>query len=118
MNKIINALSGGGEFTTSAPDVAPVLAQYKIEPNEFLPMPGAGQTCPYSGLRRGALYCLWRDGEIETVSVRRRGKTRGRRLIVAESLRNYLRRLRQEQCANASPQPKGELHSQHQGWQS
>jgi hypothetical protein len=37
--------------------------------------------------------------------VRRKGKTRGRRLIVAESLRNYLRRLRHEQCA--SPQAKG-----------
>ena len=37
-------------------------------------MPGPGQTCPYSGLRRGALYCLWRDGEIETVSVAEREK--------------------------------------------
>lgn len=94
--------SSGGAFTTTAPEVAPVVAQYKIEPNEFLPMPGPGQTCPYSGLRRGALYCLWRDGEIETISCRRKNHTRGRRLIVAESLRNYLRRLRAEQNANLS----------------
>jgi hypothetical protein len=96
------AVSGTGEFTSSPPEVAPVVAQYKVEPNEFLPMPGPGQTCPYSGLRRGALYALWRDGEIETVSVRRKGKTRGRRLIVAESLRKYLRRLRAEQNAEGS----------------
>ena len=95
----INADSGSG-FTTSLPEVVPVLARYNVEPTEFLPMPGPGQTCPYSGLRRGALYCLWRDGEIETISVRRKGKARGRRLIVAESLRKYLRRLRHEQCDN------------------
>ncbi len=89
--------SSGGEFISIAPVVVPVLAQYKIEPNEFLPMPGPGQTCPYSGLRRGALYCLWRDGEIETVSIRRKGHTRGRRLIVASTLRDFLRRLREEQ---------------------
>jgi hypothetical protein len=90
-----NAASGGGELT-SAPVVAPV----PTEPNapEFYAMPGPGQVL--EGLRRGALYCLWRDGEIETVSVCRRGKTRGRRLIVASSLRNYLRRLREQQCGD------------------
>lgn len=93
--KTNETVRGGGEFTTSAPDVAPVLAQSPNEP-EFFAMPGPGQVL--EGLRRGALYCLWRDGEIETVSVRRKGKARGRRLIVAESLRNYLRSLRQEQC--------------------
>jgi hypothetical protein len=102
MNTNTSAVGRGGEFTTSAPEIAPIPAQSSNEP-EFYAMPGPGQVL--EGLRRGALYCLWRDGEIETVSVRRRGKTRGRRLIVAESLRNYLRRLRQEQCANAS---KGE----------
>jgi hypothetical protein len=93
-----NAASGSGEFTTSAPEAAPVPAQ----PNEveFWAMPGPGQTL--QGLRRGALYCLWKDGEIETVSCRRRGRSRGRRLIVASTLRNYLRRLRNEQCAPAS----------------
>ena len=74
-----NAASGSGQFTTSAPEATPVSAQ-PSEP-EFFAMPGPGQTL--EGLRRGALYCLWRDGEIETVSVRRKGKSRGRRLIVA-----------------------------------
>ena len=91
------AVSRSG-LITSAPDVAPVQAQLPNEP-EFYAMPGPGQVL--EGLRRGALYCLWRDGLIETVSVRRKGKTRGRRLIVAESLRRYLRKLREEQCASA-----------------
>jgi len=94
MKPNISAASGGGEFTTSAPEIAPVPA-HPNEP-EFYAMPGPGQVL--QGLRRGALYCLWRDGEIETISVRRKGKARGRRLIVAQSLRNYLRRLRDEQC--------------------
>jgi hypothetical protein len=94
-------VSESGEFTTFAPEIAPVPAQSPSEP-EFYAMPGPGHTL--EGLRRGALYCLWRDGEIETVSVRRRGKTRGRRLIVASSLKNYLRRLREEQCAGTHDQ--------------
>ena len=101
MNVQDNKAAGGrGEFTTSAPEIVPVLAQYKIEPNEFLPMPGPGQTCPYSGLRRGALYALWREGLIQTISLRRKNRSRGRRLIVAESLRKYLRQLDAEQNAS------------------
>jgi hypothetical protein len=93
-----NAASGSGEFTTtSAPEAVPVSAQ----PNEpeFYSMPSSGQTL--LGLRRGAIYCLWKDGAIETISVRREGKGRGRRLIVGSTLRNFLRRLRSEQCASA-----------------
>jgi hypothetical protein len=90
------AVGGGGEFTASAPVAAPVRVAAPIE-FEFLPMPGPGQVCPYSGLRRGALYALWHEGLIETISIRRKGRARGRRLIVAETLRNYLRGLRAEQ---------------------
>jgi hypothetical protein len=93
------AVSGSGNQFTSAP-VVPVVGQRSNEPVEFYAMPGPGQVL--EGLRRGALYALWRDGEIETISVRRKGKSRGRRLVVGESLRNYLRRLRQEQCTSAS----------------
>ncbi len=95
-----NAASGSGQFTTSAPAIAPVMAQCGAEKPEFYAMPGPGQVL--EGMRRGLLYALARDGEILTVSCRRRGKTRGRRLIVADSLRNYLRRLRNEQCPSAS----------------
>ena len=95
MNKNTIAASRVGEFT-SAPVVAPVHVATPNEP-EFYAMPAPGQTCVFSSLRRGALYSLWRDGEIETISVRRKGRSRGRRLIVGSSLRAYLRRLRQEQ---------------------
>jgi hypothetical protein len=88
-----NMNASGGAEHTAAP--VHVVTRQASEP-EFFAMPPPGQTL--EGLRRGALYALWRDGLIETVSVRRRGKTRGRRLIVAESLRRYLRRLREEQC--------------------
>lgn len=91
MTQNIKAAGGSGAFTTT--EVAPAIAQ-QSEP-EFWAMPGPGQTL--QGLRRGALYSLIRDREIESVSVRRKNHTRGRRLIVAESLRNYLRRLREEQ---------------------
>ena len=97
MQNEATAASGGGAFT-STPVAVPVLAHTQlVEPNEpeFYSMPSVGQTC--NGLRRGALYCLWRDGEIETISVRRKGRARGRRLIVGETLRKYLRRLREEQ---------------------
>jgi hypothetical protein len=97
----IKAAHETGEFTSSAPDVALVRVAAPIE-FEFLPMPGPGQVCPYSGLRRGALYALWREGLIETISLRRKGRSRGRRLIVAESLKNYLRGLREEQSGKGS----------------
>ena len=58
------AASEGGNQITFAP-VVPVVRQQPNEP-EFYAMPGPGQVL--EGLRRGALYCLWRDGEIETVS--------------------------------------------------
>jgi hypothetical protein len=92
--------SKSNEFTTSAPAIAPVMMQCGAEKPEFYAMPGQGQTL--EGLRRGALYCLWRDGEISTISVRRKGKSRGRRLIVVSTLRAYLSRLREEQCPSAS----------------
>jgi hypothetical protein len=85
--------SGSG-FTTSAPEIVPVPAQSPNEP-EFYAMPRMGETL--EGLRRGTLYALWREGVIQTISVRRRGKRRGRRLICGDSLRKFLRRLREEQ---------------------
>lgn len=84
-------VDGSGKFTVA--EVVPAVAQQSEA--EFWAMPSPGQTL--QGLRRGALYSLIRDREIESVSVRRKGHTRGRRLIVAETLRTYLRRLREEQ---------------------
>lgn len=94
--KTVNNAAGGGGELTSAPVVVPVLAQqHDTEPETYWPMPGPGQTC--QGLRRGALYQLWRDGEIATISLRRKGRARGRRLILASTLRDFLRRCNEEQ---------------------
>jgi hypothetical protein len=71
---------------------APVRTAGSIEP-EFIAMPGPGQACPFSGLKRGALYALAREGVIRTVALRRRNTTRGRRLIVLSTLKAYLRGL-------------------------
>jgi len=98
MNKNTIAASRGGEFT-SAPVAAPVHVAAPFEP-EFIAMPPPGMVCPYSGLKRGALYQLASDDLIRTVSLRRKGRTRGRRLIVASTLRDYLRRLDVEQNRN------------------
>ncbi len=67
-----------------------------LEP-EFIPLPDAKRTCPYSGLTRGTLYTLINEGLIRSVSLRRPGKSRCRRLIVFASLRDYLRKLDAEQ---------------------
>jgi hypothetical protein len=100
-----NAASGAGQQNSSATIAAPSIAAgvtlRGVEP-EFTAMPSPSQVEPYSGLRRGMLYQLAREGLIETVSLRQPGRTRGRRLIVLESLKNYLRSLRQEQNANAT----------------
>ena len=96
----LNAEVGSGELTSVPPVAAPVPAQSA----EFWGLPRANETL--QGLRRGSLYSLWKTDEIQMISVRLRGKGRGRRLVVAETLMSYLRRLRHEQCA-AGDKPKG-----------
>jgi len=83
---------GRGGFT-----MAPVAAAQMAVKPEFLRFPAPGKIEPYTGLRRSQLYELAADGLIETISLRRRGKVRGTRLIVADSLFGYLRGLIPEQ---------------------
>jgi len=42
------------------------------------------------GLKRGLIYLLIKEGAIKSVSVRRRGQIRGKRLIHVASVRDYL----------------------------
>jgi len=58
---------------------------------EFFALPRPGMVCPVCGLGRSYLYKLLRDGQIRSVSLRERGKTRGKRLLVADSVLGYLR---------------------------
>ena len=83
---------GSAAHTFAEPVIAEGIRPVVVEP-EFIAMPAPGKVCPYSSLQRGMLYALERDGLIKTVSLRRKGTTRGRRLIVLSSLKNYLRRL-------------------------
>jgi hypothetical protein len=64
---------------------------------EFVALPGPGKRCPISGLSRSMLYQLATLGKIRTISLRREGNLRGKRLISVESLRHYLRTLDAEQ---------------------
>ena len=75
---------------TTAPIAAP--NNVALQP-EFLRLPGAGQKCPLTGLRRSQIYNLINEGKIKSISLRKRGQQRGTRLIVADSLLSYLRGL-------------------------
>ena len=57
---------------------------------EYLRFPKNGQRCPVTGLTRPFLYNLATLGEIKTVSLRHRGKSRGVRLIIADTLIGYI----------------------------
>jgi hypothetical protein len=45
----------------------------------------------YSGLSRAKLYELMAEGQIRSISVRQKGRIRGRRLISVESLDAFLK---------------------------
>ena len=73
---------------------------------EFVPLPSGKATEFHSGLKRGALNLLILPCEanayrppVESVSLRRRGHAKGKRLIVLASLLNYLRGLQAEQSS-------------------
>lgn len=69
----------------------PVHAASGAAKPEFLALPRPGHVCPVCGLGRSYIYQLIRRGKIQSVSLRERGKTRGKRLLVADSVLAYLR---------------------------
>ena len=48
------------------------------------------QATAHYGLSRSHLYLLAEQGKIKSVSLRERGKTKGKRLFVMDSIRAYL----------------------------
>ena len=73
---------------------------------EFVPLPSGKATEFYTGLKRGALNQLILPCEandylplVKSVSLRRRGHAKGKRLIVLASLLHYLRALQAEQSS-------------------
>jgi hypothetical protein len=57
-----------------------------LEP-EFLTIPAS---CRFSSLGRTEIYLAIRDGRIKSISLRKPGTARGRRLVSVASLREYL----------------------------
>ena len=89
--------TGGQSGHTTAPVAAPASAASTPSEREFLRLPKSGQ-CPITGLTRSKLYELISPNEdngfkppVKSVSLRKRGQTKGTRLIVLQSLLDYLR---------------------------
>ena len=84
--------------TTTAPNAAPVVVA--ATPNclpEFIRLPIKG-LCPITGLSRSKIYELILPSEannykppVTSVSLRKTGQLKGTRLVVLQSLLNYLR---------------------------
>lgn len=62
---------------------------------EFFRLPAPGKRDPYFGLSRGWYYKASTLGEIKMVAVRQRGALRGVRLVVYDSVCDYIRRAAQ-----------------------
>ena len=82
--------------TTTAPVAAPASATSTPSQPEFIRLPKSGP-CPITGLTRSKLYDLISPSEdngfkppVKSVSLRKRGQTKGTRLIVLQSLLDYL----------------------------
>jgi hypothetical protein len=72
---------GTATFTTQ-----PVAASWGVDP-EFVDLPGLQARF---GIRRSLAYLLIEEGSIKSVSLRRRGALKGKRLIEVASVRDFL----------------------------
>lgn len=71
----------------------PLPAVGSISPRvESFRLPAPGKRDPHFGLSRGWYYKAAELGEIRMIAVRQRGALRGVRLVVYDSVANYIRR--------------------------
>ena len=97
----INDAAERAGYKTSAPTIAVVanlprgFAASSVANAEFIELPpaGRGHRCPISRLSRSTLCELIARKEIKAIRIRRPGAARGKVLIVAASLRQYLYQL-------------------------
>jgi len=75
--------------------IAPITVSTGDIRPEFVPVPKPGARCPYTGLSRSYICALIASGEIESVSLRKQGRTRGKRLIVYKSLSDFINAARE-----------------------
>lgn len=67
---------------------------------EFFRLPQPGKRDPHFGLSRAWYYKAATLGEIRMIAVRQRGALRGVRLVVYDSVADYIRRAGQEAAAS------------------
>lgn len=67
-------------------DTAASVSVQTIAQPRFLRLPKPGTLCPFTGLSRTQIYVLCKTGKVKSFSLKRRGTSRGCRLIDAESL--------------------------------
>jgi hypothetical protein len=72
-------------------EVTPTAGQ-AVHRIEFFRLPAPGKRDPYFGLSRGWYYKAAALGEIKMVAVRQRGALRGVRLVVHDTVCDYIRR--------------------------
>jgi hypothetical protein len=83
--------------------LSPTITETAPQRVEFFRLPQPGKRDPHFGLSRGWYYKAAALGEIRMVSIRQRGALRGVRLVVYDSVRDYVRRAAQmPQAAPAS----------------
>jgi hypothetical protein len=85
----------GGQCLTTDPVRATPVNVAGGDP-EFLDAVGVGARF---SIKRSLLYELDNDGLVESVSLRRRGRTRGKRLFSVASIRAFLREQKKEKTA-------------------
>ena len=83
MAKLDKKADGGTALFTSQP----IAASWGVDP-EFVDLPGLQARF---GIRRSLAYLLIADGAIKSVSLRRRGALKGKRLIDVASVRSFLK---------------------------
>lgn len=89
---------GQGGFTMNHPDHAAGVPANNSNANnreasrpEWVRIPKPRTTCPYSGLSRAHVHRLVKEGEVESMSLRKRGARTGVRLVSYDSLMAYIR---------------------------
>ena len=78
----------------SAP-ITPPQTDAAVQRVEFFRLPAPGKRDPHFGLSRGWYYKAAGSGEIKMVALRQRGSLRGVRLVVYDSVCDYIRRATQ-----------------------
>jgi hypothetical protein len=88
MRTTSNKKSGGQETASTTDPVSATPAYVAGQNPEFLDALGVRERF---GIKRSLLYELLGDGLIRSVSLRRRGQSRGKRLFSVDSIRQFLR---------------------------